>query len=443
MNRSERTALIKDAVDRAQEEAKKGSVPIRQERLWCKDTWRLFDVFQVPVDGLIFNTDNRRFAAERKLMEEKLDHSLDPENRPTDEQSVISLLLDSSYHVDGDLVAGSPSKDYLALRRDWQKRRQESPFWIRPDGIVRNGNRRLAMLKRIREEEGVEGARFVEAIIINPSEINEQELFEMEQREQLTENFKLRYTDINLLMTLREAAEGRQIDWNDPEAIERVAGELRDFVSGDKTYAAVQLRAIKYMDDYLTHIESPGEYQKLIRQIERFRDVGKNMAKMLEDYPDDAVGMLELQFAGISAGIRHVDIRSLGRLFREDREAYRVLRDKVADIEQQDATQATLETPDVAAVTAEANEDLDNDEPAPDVSNYPKGRVQSAILDAIDGLDSQNLETNRKLSQAASRLRPITTAHLTDGLQGSAQEEIRHYLSEIIAWCENAKPLLT
>lgn len=443
MNRSERTALIKDAVDRAEEEAKKGSVPLRQERLWCKDTWRPFDVFPVPVDGLIFNIDNRRFAAERKLMEEKLGHSLDPENSQTDEQSVISMLLDSSYHVDGDLVAGFPSKDYLALRRDWQKRHQESPFWIRPDGTVRNGNRRLAMLKRIRAEEGVEGTRFVEAIIINPSEINEQELFEMEQREQLTENFKLRYTDINLLITLREAAEGQQIDWNDPEAIERVAGELQEFVSGDKTYAAIQLRAIKYMDDYLTHIESPGEYQKLIGQIERFRDVGKNMAKMLEDYPDDAVDMLQLQFAGISAGIRHGDIRSLGRLFREDRDAYRVLRDKVANIEQQDAVQSRLESPDAANITAEPNEDLDNDEPPPDVSNYPKERVHSAILDAIDGFDSQNLEISRKLSQAASRLRPITNGHLTDGLQGSEQEEIRQYLSEIIAWCENAKPLLT
>jgi hypothetical protein len=443
MNRSERTALIKDAVDRAREEAKKTSVLLRHERLWCKDTWRLFEVFQVPVDGLVFNIDNRRFVAERKLMEEKLDHSLDPENSPTDEKSVISLLLDSSCHVDGDLVVGSYSKDYLALKRDWQKRRQESPFWIRPDGIVRNGNRRLAMLKRIREEDGVEGTRSVEAIIINPNEVNEQELFEMEQREQLTENFKLRYTDINLLITLRDAAEGRQIDWNDPDAIERVAGELQEFVGGDKTYTAIQLRAIKFMDDYLTHIQSPGEYQKLIGRIERFRDVGKNMAKMLEDYPDDAVDLLQLQFAGISAGIKHGDIRSLGRLFREDRDAYRVLRDKVVNIEQQDATNSTLESPDVVAATTETNDDPDNDEPALDVSNYPKERVQSVILDAIDGFESQNLDTNRKLSQVVSRLRPITIAHLTDGLQGSEQDEIREYLSEILAWCENAKALLT
>jgi len=87
------------------------------------------------------------------------------------------------------------------------------------------------------------------------------------------------------------------------------------------------------------------------------------MAKMLEDYPDDAVDMLQLQFAGISAGIRHGDIRSLGRLFREDRDAYRVLRDKVANIEQQDAVQSRLESPDIANVTAEASEDPDNDEP--------------------------------------------------------------------------------
>jgi hypothetical protein len=65
----------------------------RKERLWCKDEWLSFDVYRVPVEALLLNIDNRRFAAERKLMEEKLGHTLDPENSPDDELSVISILL--------------------------------------------------------------------------------------------------------------------------------------------------------------------------------------------------------------------------------------------------------------------------------------------------------------------------------------------------------------
>jgi len=376
-------------------------------------------------------------------MEEKLGHSLDPENNPNDEMSVISILLDTGIHVDGDFVMGSPSKDYLALKKDWQKRGQESPFWIQPDGTVRNGNRRLAMLKRIRVEEGLGGTRLVDAIVLNPNEINEQELFEMEQREQLTENFKLRYTDINLLLTLRDAAVAQRIDWNSPEDIERVAGELQEFVVGGKSYAGIQLRAIKYMDDYLKHVGSQGAYQNLIRQIERFRDVGKNMTKMLENYPDEAVDMLQLLFGGISAGIKHGHIRSIDRMFREDREAYRRLREKVSTIEQQETTNTKLEAPDLEAVEAELASDNDDAvEPAPVVSNYPTDRVKSAILDAIDEFDSRNLEIARQLGQAAGRLRPITPANISEALSSSGGAETRQHLSEIIDWAERAKTLL-
>lgn len=436
MNQEERTALIQEAIDRSG----KASEPPPQVRIWCKEDWKNFRRYSVSVDALLLNIDNRRFGAERKLMEEKLGHSLDPENNPDDEQSVLSILLDTGLRLDGDVVKGAPSKDYLALVKDWQKRGQETPFWIRPDGTVRNGNRRLAMLKRLRTEEGIEGTRFVDAIVLDPSEINEQELFEMEQREQLTENFKVNYTDINLLITLREAAEAQRIDWHDPKDVERVAGELQELVGGDKGYAGTQLRAIKYMDDYLIHRNSPGQYQKLIGQIERFRDVGRIMDKILEDYPDEAVDMLQLLFAGITAGIKHGDVRSIGKIFREDRDEYRSLRDRVSSIEQQMPATTSLESPDTAKV--EVDDDSDVDEPAPVVSDYPTEPVRSAILDAIDGFDARNLETARKLRQVAVRLRPVTSSHITEGLKGNEGGEVREYVSEIIAWADNAKTLL-
>lgn len=203
----------------------------RKERLWARDTWREFDVCQVPVEGLLLNVDNRRFAAERTLVEEKLGHELDPENNPDDERALEVILLDVGYDVDGDRVTGGhPDKDYQALRSDWLRRRQESPLWIRPDGIVRNGNRRLSMLKRLQREEGLGGFEYVDAVILEPADIDEVALFDMEQREQLTENLKVRYTDINLLLAIRAAAESRAIDWYEGGDINRVAGELKDII---------------------------------------------------------------------------------------------------------------------------------------------------------------------------------------------------------------------
>ena len=97
MNRDERAKLLKDRKEL-----------LRKESFWCKDTWRDFEVYRVPVDALLLNADNRRFAAEKRLMEEKVGHALDPENNPADEQSIISILLDAGLDVDGDVVKVGP-----------------------------------------------------------------------------------------------------------------------------------------------------------------------------------------------------------------------------------------------------------------------------------------------------------------------------------------------
>ena len=230
MNADERTKRIAKRI------AEHGEETDRTVRLWSKDQWKDFRVMRVEVETLLLNPDNRRFSAEKLLMENKLGHSLDPESSPNDERSVISILLDSSLDVDGDKVVGKPSPDCEALEGDWLDRGQESPLWIRPDGTVRNGNRRLAMIKRLQDGSPGDVHRWVAAIVLGP-DIDENDLFQMEQREQLTEDFKVRYTDVNLLLSLREAAELVEIVWADNADIERVAGALQWLTNGDKQYA--------------------------------------------------------------------------------------------------------------------------------------------------------------------------------------------------------------
>ena len=116
-----------------------------------------------------------------------------------------------TYKLDGDRVVGKAGKDYEALRQDWQRRKQESPFWIRDDGTVRNGNRRLAMLRRhSARKKDAEGYEYVEAVVLDQLKINEIAIFEMEQREQLTEDYKVRYTDINLLLADQGRGRGQR-----------------------------------------------------------------------------------------------------------------------------------------------------------------------------------------------------------------------------------------
>lgn len=439
MNAEERTQVIS---------ARKRPASRPPARLWARDDWQDFDVWQVPVEALALNVDNRRFAAERSLAEANLGHALDPENNPADERIVEAILLDTSHQFDGDRMVSKPSKDYEALRKDWLRRHQESPLWIRPDGTVRNGNRRLAMLKRLQREQGVEGFEYVDVVILAPEEIDEVALFDMEQREQLTENLKVRYTDINLLLAIRAAAEARGIDWFDPADIERVAGELQHIIGNNQAYAVVQLNAIRYMDAYLEDSGQAGQYHKLIGQIERFRDVGRAMAKLELDYPDDAPSMLRLLFAAIRAGSPHGDIRLLRRMFLHDRPRYDQLLAEVDDAEADwEPGTGALADPEVVEVAPGADDDDDEREepPGPNVPNYPRQVIEDAIDDAIDGFQASMADDVAKtLRQVLNRLEIISDerGRLEQALAGDHGPAVRAALGQIVDWADRHRQLV-
>jgi len=426
----------------------------RKERLWARDEWRGYTIWQVPVEALLLNVDNRRFAAERTLVEEKLGHELDPENSPEDEHAIEAILLDTGYDVDGDrIVGGHPGKEYQALRSDWLRRKQEAPLWIRPDGVVHNGNRRLSMLRRLQREEGLEGFEYVEAVILELEDIDEVALFDMEQREQLTENLKVRYTDINLLLAIRAAAEARDIDWYDPADIDRVAGELQHIIGNNQEYAVVQLNAIRYMDAYLDDSNQPGQYHKLIRQIERFRDVGKAMAQIEADYPDDAPEMLRLLFAAIRAGVPHGKIRDLRRMFRYDRERHeRLLGEVDATEESWGATAGAAELADPEVIRQDPDDELGDDSaeeeiepPGPNVPNYPKAAIADAIENALDGFQASRLDDVAKtLRQVQNRLEVLTDdrRQLERALQSDDSDQVRTALGAILTWAATQRALL-
>lgn len=428
-----------NAVERTKRIAEHGEKTGRTIRLWCKGQRKDFDVIRVEVEALLLNPDNRRFSAEKLLMENKLGHSLDPESSPEDEASLVSILLDTSLHVDGNQVVGTPSTDYEGLRGDWQARGQETPFWIRPDGTVRNGNRRLAMIKRLRQESAGDAHGWVEAVILSP-DIDEGDLFEMEQREQLTEDFKVRYTDVNLLLSLREAAEFERIDWADNVEIERVAGTLQWLTSGDKKYAIKQLRAIKYMDAYLLDSNAEGQYHKLLRQVERFRDVGWVMGKM-DDYPDSQPDMLRLCFAAVRASNPHGHIRKLWNIFRDDRERY----DKMIsgleedETEWEDAHSNELPEPDISM---EPDEDDEDDEPpVPTSANYPKDKVRARIENAVDGYLAKERGPIQILEQTLDRLTSLTSPEdrIAGAIEGDSTGQVQQLLKAIYAWVDDAK----
>jgi hypothetical protein len=76
------------------------------------------------------------------------------------------------------------------------------------------------------------------------------------------------------------------------------------------------------------------------------------------------------------------------------------------------------------------------------VPDFPRERIESVILDAIDGYSAKDLEVARKLTQVASRLRPVTTEILRQALASSDGAQVKESLKEIAAWADAAKSLM-
>jgi hypothetical protein len=442
---------MRDPLEREELIALKKQPTTKHWKLWFQDQFRELPIWRVPVDALALNVDNRRFRAERMWVEERLGRSLDPENNPHDESSIESLLLDSQHQVEGDRIIGKPTDDYQSLKRDWLHRTQESPLWIRPDGTVRNGNRRLAMIKRLQIDEGEAGLQWVEAVILTLEEVDEPTLLEMEQREQLTENFKIRYDDIDYLLALKEMAEIRIVDWFDRDSIEQVAGTLQSMVEQSQPEIVRDLYAIKYMDLFLEDSGQTGKYHVLLRTLEKFRDIGRTMMKVETDYPLEADRILQVLFAAVRAKRPHGEIRAIRRMFRLDRERFTQLADRIDAAEQRSPLDAgpMLAAPDYTGSISEDEEDsegFEEDSSGPEAEDYPRSEVSAAITLAIDGFEaSRQADVLKILQEIVNRVDVLESgSRLVDSINSSSSEalEIKAELVKIYEWFDQRRSMI-
>lgn len=441
MNRDERIATLQDRLER---------IADRTERIWAKNRFVDFPVYKAPTDLLALNPTNRRFRAESQEVEHELGRVLDPLASVADEASVIALLLDKDPRVEGDEVVGGNNKDTQALIADWDKRHQERPLWIRPDGLVSNGNRRLGMLKRLQAERGKEGYDWVDVIVLEEDVYDDDTLFEMEAREQLTEGLKVRYSKMNLLLTLKDAAEKLKIDWFDAASVDDVAQKIQDLVSNNAAYAKVQLHAVKYMTEYLQWSGAPGEYSRLRGQVERFRDVGKNLAWVAREDPSREPEMLELCFHAISAGISYPDLREIRRMLKTEPAAFDRLVEEVQTIDEEESEpqgddDVITEPQPVDDDEEEDDDDGDEDEQV-NASELPAKKVQ--IKRAIDvavrtARDNRESDEPTDVRLAASRLMRVDPAELIAGASGGELERLREAIATIIRWGQAAETALT
>jgi hypothetical protein len=439
MTKDERNAAIEAAVASQPDPT--------NEKMWAHDQFKQLPVYTVPVEALVMNPDNRRFRVDRLWAQEQLGkESLDPDSDPNDALTVESLLLDTNLRVDGDRIVGKPTDDTDNLERDFVRRGQERPFWIRPDGRVRNGNRRLAMIRRVARKDGDTGLLTVEAVALAENEYSEQDVFHMEAREQLTEGYKVRYSKINYLLHLREAALLRMIVWDDPDSISEVAGTLQMEVEKSKREVERDLTAVKYMDDYLVELGAPEQYHKVAGKLEVFRAVGEGMGRIKRDLPDDAAQALQVFFAAVKSGASLETVRQVRLMQKTNPDSFAVLADEIDAVEEafeeENPTPPHLTTPTTLGPEEEDDEDGGTDEAADVAEDYPVDTVADTISVAVDAFKtSERDDTFVLLQEAHSRLRSITDSPALKQLI-DAEPKARQALQGIVDWVGTFAPPL-
>lgn len=154
------------------------------------------EVYRFPLSYLAYNIRNGRFASELRELESDLGKFLDPEN-PDDARRIEELLLKDKNQA-------------KFMTKDMMRVGQLRPGAITWDGRIIDGNRRVAVLRRLHDETSEERFNYFEAVRLPPN-MSAKDLWRIEAGIQLSYDLKATYGPINELLKIREGLDAEML----------------------------------------------------------------------------------------------------------------------------------------------------------------------------------------------------------------------------------------
>ena len=258
MPAQERTEIIQRALQR--------SAP-HEHHVPTDDGYLALPVVTVASEALVYRADNGRVVSELAHAAETRSRTLadlKADAESADVQSLLEqLLLDKARDPDG------PIYDELA-----HYARQTEPLLIARDGLVLNGNRRLAAMRglRARDPDAYAGFAQVTAAVL-PADISRDKLEYIEAALQMAPELKLSYSWINRRLKLRQHV--ADLDR------ERVAKAYR-FQDADAV--DTELEQLALAEAYLDWRGTPGAFARVEKQEERFVRLNAQLRALNADH---------------------------------------------------------------------------------------------------------------------------------------------------------------
>jgi len=250
----------------------------------------MLSVYKLSTDLLAFNIRNGRFVAELEAREKQLGRRLDP--LVAEDQQMIRNLL-----IELDPAATE------ALKRDLKSVGQTSPGIITHDGYVINGNRRMAILQILHNDEPTGKFQYLEVHRL-PPDVGEKDLWRIEAGLQLSRDSRLEYGPVNDLLKIRQGI-------NAGLTYDEIAATLYG-ITGPEEVQEKDKRLV-LIESYLEYIGDPRSHNRVKGFVEHFI----NLQDFLKWLDKQSVKATERQkwllraFELIRAGVPHMEIRRL------------------------------------------------------------------------------------------------------------------------------------
>lgn len=270
-------------------------------------TKEILPYYKFPIKSLLcYNINNGRFSMEKQQWESDYNRKLDSTNED-DEKIITQILTD----IDKDKTK--------LLKDDIKKNEQMEPGVISHDGFVINGNRRMAILMQLHEENSSGKWEYLQAVRL-PSSVSERDLWRIEAGLQLSMGKVLDYHPVNVLLKIKQ---GYKAGLKPKEIAAALYGRTEDWVKES-------LKRLQLIDQFISFFGKNQNYGLIetYRLSEHFIDIQKSIISSKSKYnvkKKDIQKRIEYTFALIRASIlnkknksksiTHMDIRRLGKIF--------------------------------------------------------------------------------------------------------------------------------
>lgn len=271
-------------------------------------------VYWINIKDLLFNYDNGRLT---KYMEKYLEdlnkkgETLDYQNKEQQEEVRKLLLAAKSY---SSTSSGDLKQNLLDTKI------QRDPAIITQDGIIWNGNRRIAIRYDLAKED--KKWEMVEAVVLPPMQM--QQLQDLETRLQRQSDYKEEYGEVNECLNIRKRLTNKDWvkDWRNQTSTEEK--NIKNAFPKLKTWKAIteKKKLADLLDDYLEHVlKKPKDYDQ-IQEAAGGLTYFENIIKLLNQVEENPIEYEGIKWELLTSAMKpkkiHKHIRLLNQAFQSD-----------------------------------------------------------------------------------------------------------------------------